>query len=301
MTTEDPGVRLRRYLLGAATAEECDATESDYFTRSDALDAVREAEDDLVERYLSGGLSTADRERFERHYLSTPAHRNRLAVIAGLRDAAAGRSQRREVRAPWWRAPFAAVRGWSPAARLAVAGALVIVTGAGVYKLALDSPAPYTVARRTLPADPSIAPQPQSGAPGASGAGAPSVPPGAAPPAAPRTVLAVSLAPILVRGAGEPASLAIASGTDIVRLELQGEAGGPSSRPARAIVTTVSGDDVWRGPAVPPGASSAAAIARVDVPAARLRADDYVVTLFAASADGRETELYRYFLRVRQP
>ncbi|MGE5814881.1 MAG: hypothetical protein ACM36C_10375, partial [Acidobacteriota bacterium] len=59
---------------------------------------------------------------------------------------------------------------------------------------------------------------------------------------------------------------------------------------ANAIVTvaTVSGDEVWRGPA-----KHDRLLAHAHVPAKTLRPDDYIVTLHAGQSEAR------YFLRIR--
>ena len=67
--------RARRYLLGEASEEECASLEQEYFERQEALERIEAAEDDLIEDYLAGQLTAADRDRFERGYLSSPQHR----------------------------------------------------------------------------------------------------------------------------------------------------------------------------------------------------------------------------------
>ena len=48
------GVMLRRYLLGQADEAESERIERDYLAREDALDAIDEVEQDLIEDYLEG-------------------------------------------------------------------------------------------------------------------------------------------------------------------------------------------------------------------------------------------------------
>ena len=79
-------------MLGTLTEPECDAIEREYFAQEDALDRVTAAEDDLIDDYLSSGLSVEEREQFERHYLSTPCHRRRVAVARAIRASASARS-----------------------------------------------------------------------------------------------------------------------------------------------------------------------------------------------------------------
>jgi hypothetical protein len=112
-------------------------------------------------------------------------------------------------------------------------------------------------------------------------------------------VLALSLSPIHVRGSDEPPRLTIATGTDVVRLHLQGEAGDQSLQRGRAIVRTVAGQEVWRGRAAGVAGPQTSALAHIDIPADRLRPDDFIVELLDVNDSGREAERYRYFFRVR--
>ena len=45
--------------------------------------------------------------------------------------------------------------------------------------------------------------------------------------------------------------------------------------------------------------SQQSALARIDIPAGRLRADDYIVELLDVETSIRQTEQYRYFFSVR--
>jgi hypothetical protein len=113
--------------------------------------------------------------------------------------------------------------------------------------------------------------------------------------------VALSISPILVRSADEPARLTIRPGTDVVRLLLQaGPADGGLFR-GRAIVRTVAGREVWRGPAAEASGPSPRELARVDIPAASLAPDDYIVQLFGSAGEGVEVERHRYFFSVREP
>jgi hypothetical protein len=118
-----------------------------------------------------------------------------------------------------------------------------------------------------------------------------------APP--PPRVFAVSLSPVAVRSASDTTAIVIPADTGIVALQLEGEAADRGMVSGRASIRTVGGDEVWQGPAtvgadLPPGV-----IARVDVPAATLPKEDYVVTLFGTGPAGPERERSRYYLRIR--
>lgn len=253
---------LRRYVLGASPDDECDAIEREYFDRADALDRMSEAEDDLIDDYLSGRLRRDERGRFERYYLSTPYHRRRVAVVRAVRNAASAAGRPTERRWP--------VTGWSTMAGLAAA--LVILVAGAAWMIASRSESGRPPAEsRDIPRGPSRPPAPaaQSAGPGeqAQPVQHPAAP---APPAAAPVIVAVWLSPILVRGAAEPAVIAIAPGVDIVRLQLEGQAGEPRLGHGRAVVRVVGGREVWRGSAEE-GRRAPDELARVDIPAVLLR------------------------------
>jgi hypothetical protein len=277
----------RRYLLGEASEEECSAIEREYFHDDDASEGIAAAEEALIDDYIAGRLEPVQRVRFERHYLAAPHHRRRVETIRQLTEAAARSVPRPEARDAGGRSPVAArvvrVRWVQP---LAVAAAVVLVAAGAVWML---RPAPDT--RQTAVQS---APAPSSALPPATGAADRPV---ATPP--PVRVVALSISPVTVRSADETPSLVIPPGTDTVALTLEGETAGTRLDRARAVVRTVAGEEVWQGPAVIASDRSSAVVARVDVPAARLRVDDYVVTLSGADPVGVDRERYRYFLRVR--
>lgn len=264
--TRDETRRLRRYVLGAATDEESAALEREYVERASALDRVAAVEDDLIDDYLLERLAQDERHMFETRYLASPRHRMRVAVVRRLHaSSSAGSRERRRATLHWWPA-------------LAVAATLVALVAAGVW---------FT---------PSIDSTPPGAAPSTPAGG--TEPRGTQPPAAPATV-ALLLSPIAVRAGGEPPTLVIPAGTEVVALLLEGEAGEPAVERGRAVVRTVAGDEVWRGPATPAAGAPPQALARLELPAGRLPPDDYIVELFDAGGSGGEVERHRYFLRVR--
>jgi anti-sigma-K factor RskA len=303
MRREHDGTQLRRYVLGALTAEERAGIEDEYFERADVLGRVCAAEEDLIDDYLSDRLASDEHERFERYYLAVPGHRTRVAVARELRTAAASSasalsaesSEHHDRVTSWWEA----IRAWPSLGQAALVAALLLLVAGGVWMLRERSE-PTTISVRTPP--PSVSPttSPEPRPPDLREPAAPS-PPDAPPPArATPVVLALSLSPIHVRGADEPARLTIPKGTDIVRLDLQGEPGQPRLERGRAIVRTVAGHEVWRGRATGVAVAQRSALVRIDIPAARLRPNDYIVELLDADVSVREAERYRYFFRVRR-
>jgi hypothetical protein len=268
---------IRRYLLGLLPEPEVEAVEEAYFGQAEVFDRVRGAEDDLIDDYVAGRLERSEAAAFEARYLSSPPLRQRVEAARALRlarpPAGASAPVTRRVR---WLGP------------LAIAAGIAIAVVAAVAILRSRAPQPTA-------APPSMAGAPTP-APGAGETGVPSPGPSGSPSATPlagRRVL-LALSPTLLRGeAGGAAEARIPPRTDFVVLRLQLQ---PSevrdATPLQASVETVEGTRVWNGAAqqVPERENLAAEVA---VPAARLPAGDYLVTLDA----GTET-LHRYFFRV---
>ncbi|HEV2668794.1 MAG TPA: hypothetical protein VG324_28005, partial [Blastocatellia bacterium] len=79
---------MTRYLLGDLPEIEQTAVEQEYFADPEKFEEVWAAENDLVDRYVRGRLSRGERELFERNYLQSPKHRERVAVARKLLEAA---------------------------------------------------------------------------------------------------------------------------------------------------------------------------------------------------------------------
>lgn len=79
---------MTRYLLGDLAETEQTAVEQEYFADPEKFEEVWATENDLVDRYVRGRLSRGERELFERNYLQSPRHRERVALARKLLEAA---------------------------------------------------------------------------------------------------------------------------------------------------------------------------------------------------------------------
>jgi len=278
MTTNARSNSLRRYLLGMSTPEIPEAIEIEYFASPDALDRMCEEEDELIDDYLSGRLASDEHNAFESHYLAAPHHRMRVAVSGRLRRAATvapeHSPQPSATRVPW----FATL---SSPAWAAGACALVLVAASAVWMIRSRSAQPSV--------DISTSPPPGSGQAVQS-----------AEPSTPRAqpiVVALSVSPTSVRGSAAPATLTIPANAEVVLLRLQGEVGEAPLNSGRAVVRTVAGGEVWRGPAA--RGDQVGTLARVEI-TIRLKPEDYIVELFGRDPGGREVQRHQYFFRVRE-
>ena len=283
--TDHDDRRLRQYLLGVLPDEQCTAVEEEYFGSEDALDRVWAVEHDLIDDYLAARLDATDREHFDRHYLATPVHQHRVATARQLRDRSASDAFAPKQTPALTPAP--SIVDWlfqRPTWAMAIA-AVVVLTAIGSAWLIRGRLMSDTGGPPTQTAIPQQPPRPETPT---------------APPALPSPVLfAVSLSPTGVRSGDNAPPITIPSGTDRVSIHLESDGARPRFTDGRATIHTVSGREVWQGAATAETAERGLALAHVDVPADRLPSDDYVVALFERETSGRETEVFRYFLRVR--
>jgi hypothetical protein len=99
------GATITRYLLGNLEEEEQDRIEQRYFTDPELLALVEATEDDLIDAYVRGELSAADRARFESHFLRSRRRRERVKTAEALLAQLPSKSSR----APVWFAFAAAL------------------------------------------------------------------------------------------------------------------------------------------------------------------------------------------------
>jgi anti-sigma factor RsiW len=67
-----------RYLMGELDPANRRQFEEAYFDDDRFFSRLLEAEEKLIQEYAAGALSTEDRERFERRFLTCPTRRHRV-------------------------------------------------------------------------------------------------------------------------------------------------------------------------------------------------------------------------------
>lgn len=108
---------IKQYLLGEATQESrLREIEERLLTDESFYEEVLASEDELIDEYLDGSLTSREREEFEAHFLCTAERRRKLKFARSLRRYVAGtaaaeasnatvetqeRSARRERSSPW--------------------------------------------------------------------------------------------------------------------------------------------------------------------------------------------------------
>ena len=275
---------LRRYLLGTLPEPEAEALEHAYFARAEALERLRGMEDDLLDDYVAGRLEADEKSAFERRYLASAPLRERVAAARALRVATAGsgiEGPRIAERPARWRVP------------LGIAAGLLLVI---LAVWSVPRRPPQSMASSVAVSEP----PPPSAAPVESPASPPPTPPPGGPLAS-RTVV-FALSPVLLRGQERTARLHVPPGTEEIELELEGDRAllPPPVSILEAVITTVEGEEVWRGEARRVrDAARPTVLASARVPARRLPPADYLLALSGRGAD--EGTLYSYFLAVGHP
>lgn len=80
---------LRQFLLGRVTDEERQRIESLFLTDAEAKERIIAAEQELIDDYLEGALTTEDQKQFHLHYGQTPEQQQKLRIARSIRKWAA--------------------------------------------------------------------------------------------------------------------------------------------------------------------------------------------------------------------
>jgi hypothetical protein len=76
----------RRFLLGEMSEDERNTFEGRFVADDELFQQIRVIEDELIESYVRGGLSPADKEKFERSFLTNERRRSRVAFTRTMLD-----------------------------------------------------------------------------------------------------------------------------------------------------------------------------------------------------------------------
>jgi len=305
-----PDPLLSRYLLDDCSDEERRQVEEQFFASDDTFARLCELEEDTLERYRRGELTSEERVRFERAYKSSP-RRDRvlfsraLETLISRADSGAGlRKPATDIASP------RRLRSWlrleSPVSRFALAAAavvLVAVAGAlGLQTRRLQSSLVTARAeaerlrleqatgrqrldeleRQTTDLTTRLTRE-RAGAANAVSS-APPIP----------LVLSFVLSPGLLRGADGPKRLIVAPTTSELRLQLDLESG-VSGTSFTAELKTSAGDVVWSQGGLRTRPIDGGAAVSLAVPAALLLAGDYELEL---RDSGRLQDPVHYYFSV---
>lgn len=257
----------KSYLLGELDTDARQRLEETLMVDERHYEELLIAEDELIDRYLSGGLDEQEQERFLQHFLITQGRRQKLDFARTFRAYAkehapqlsGAEANAKEHRSVWVRLlPLLAGR-YNPALRLGFAAAVLLLalTGSWVILKQWQQPDPT---RRVG-----------------------------------QNVLVVSLAPVLTRSGEEAKRIAITPEVTTVQLRLEPAVLGQESYSARLL--TDEGAEVFRADALR-GEGDGSVV--VTLPAELLAAGDYRLKLDGSKGDATVGAGTYYFRVARQ-
>jgi hypothetical protein len=302
--TTEQDERMTRYLLGDLPEIEQTAVEQEYFADPEKFEEVWAVENDLVDRYVRGRLSRPERDLFERNYLQSPKHRERVATARKLVEAADrlvvedGVATR--VGAPAPNRLMEMLKSLLTPRLLAPSAAFLLLLSALSWLLVERSRLNEELGKaqerlsdqerieREIAAEreqsrklkseldralETLAQRPSLTAP---------------------SILSFLLRPMLTpRGDSETQQqIIITRKTDLVRFQMKIKKG--DSRRFQATLRKVGGSQVWNQRLLKPRSG----VITVNVPADKLPVEDYILTLLATTPAGEMEEINNYAFRV---
>jgi hypothetical protein len=299
---------LVKYLLGDLTEEEQVRVENRAFADSNYLAVVEATEADLIDAYVRGELSSAERRRFEWRFLASP---QRFKKVAFARDLARVVAETKvsesapTIRLSAWQSLTALFRGWSPALRFAAGLAGVIcVVGVSWLIVANMSMRSRVAALETQGRDlqtrtQELRRQLDEEQARAASLGAqvqqqqnPAATPGA-------LVASLILLPGLSRAESRREELVLNPSAQIVHIEIQLEPRDDYPR-FRAELRTLGGEDVLIRGNLPRRRTSAGYTVPFDAPASALGAGDYELALKGILTDQSVQDVGYYYFSVQK-
>jgi hypothetical protein len=299
---------MRRYLLGALPESEQVALEQQFFADGEMLDHVWAVENELVDGYVRGQLSPAERQQFEQHYLASPGHRERVAfarTLLPMTNEPALRARSGEATESLWAKMLAMLRTPQFALSAALVVAVMLIGGAWLMnerarwqqQLAQSQAERTSKEQRARELESQIAQQHERNTQlsreleelrraAASASPSPSR----------STVFSFLLLPS-VRAGSEQQTLKLPPDATQVRLQTKIER--RDYRRYQASVRAVDGGESWQAASVKAATAKDETLVSVLIPAAKLKRGDYILTLTGVDATGTAEEIDRYFLAVR--
>jgi hypothetical protein len=309
---------IRRYLLGELTGADQTAFEQELLRDRGKFDRVWAVENEMVDSYVRGEMSRADRKRFEAHYLASPLHRERVAIAEAfltIIDEAPGETveaREKEPGVPWRRRFLNSLRSPHRVLGVILVMALLLAFGAvwsyiggarlttpiadvqkeAQTELAFLRQRERELASRNQKLEKQIADVRQSSE--SLKTELEQLRRRRQSPAS--TVLSFLLTPAPVRGEKAPPQTMIPHLTGKAQLLM--ELDDDDYANYQASLQTVEGREILRRRADKVRLGKNRAFAALPVNAGKLTKGDYILILFGQAADGGSGEIDRYFFRA---
>ncbi|MBP6821621.1 MAG: hypothetical protein KA368_08760 [Acidobacteria bacterium] len=298
-TTDNQENLMRLYLLGDLPEPEQLTLEAGFFADGNLLLQIQDTETDLVDEYVRGVLPQAERQQFELHYLTTPAHKERVAFAKELLQAANEQAlpQPIQPKESFFEKLLAGLFGpqFDVGTALATAVLLLLVGGGwmAIQKTLWQqnrNQERIAELQRIRELENQIAQQTERNAELTAELARLNERMNTKPtPTAAQTVFSFILLSG-VRGS-EQQTLNLPPGAEHVRLRIKLEA--DDFPRYRASLRPVDGGPSWT-----PSVTKTGSTISVKIPAQKLRKGDYILTLTGVNATGSTEEINRYSFRV---
>ena len=299
----------RQYLLGELSESEVAKVEEEFFEDDEAFERLNSVEDELIDAYTIGQLSSAEHKRFEQRLLLSAAQRERvkfsrtlLRIVSGAQEIESSIPPLKRT-ASWWTAPFTFLRTLKPAISFSTAALLILAILAGWWLIHRNNLSQEQQAQRTSRAPeeriqavnqnteraselPSPANQPKQQEPKQQ----------LVPSRQSNRIVTFALVEGTLRDLGESNRLIIPADAGLVRLDLTIERS--EYRTYHADLRKAEGDEIWQlsGIRLESVISGKGTIV-LTMPAGILKNGDYILTLSGA-APGRTEVVGEYSFRV---
>ncbi len=314
---------MTRYLLGELSPQEQAALEENYFSDVRIFESVLKAETKLVDRYVRGRLSAAEREKFERSYLTHPQRLERVkfaeAFVTRIDQTELARKEARNavMTVSGWQSLLEGLFGPRPVLTfsLALASLLLVVGALWLYiansglrrdlaqnqadqgaqdRRARELEQQLAAERKTLD---QLAVELRGGFPSQPDAPKTS-------PTPPTRAVPTSVSMLLTVGGvrsgetGKTPKLVIPPGVAEARLQLNMKANDYSRY--SVSLQKVSGEEIFSRPNLKPKTSKSGASFTFIVSAVKFSSGDYILTLRGVSQDGEIEDLSKSIFRVEK-
>ena len=316
MKTQVLQERIYRYLLSDLPEEEQSVLEQEFLADGSLFEQVWEAENQLIDNYVRGQLTSVEKDLFERNYLASPVHRQRLAFAENFVRAAdsvtapvtpdietARSTNRRNSLLPGRN---------SNRLRWAMAAAVLLFAASSIWLFAETrrlreqlNQARHDVAseqrikelekeleaqrkqRDELAAELAAAREEQLPPTGRDTQPNQSEQP---------SVLSFLLSPVLMRSGGEPQELKVSKDINAILLKMRVQES--DGRLFQVRLRRVDGAQIWSTSSIRARTQEKDLVVSVNIPADRIANGDYILTLSATKSANDLEEINRYFFRV---
>jgi hypothetical protein len=293
--------RQVNYLLGNLSEEEQVQVEDRALADADYLSALEATEADLIDAYVRGELSQADRRNFELRFLTSPERRRKIEFARAL-DTLTSQSTSEESPSAGRSSFMSAFWRWNPMALAAGMAVLICIAG-GAWLASENATIRSRVTaleaeRRSFDTREQTLRQ-QLGEEQARAAALAAQNRQPAEPARAPLVASLVLVPGLSRAEARVERLVLSPSAQIARIEIQLEPRDDYPR-FRAELRTRRGDEVLSRSNLVRQKSGPGFVISLDVPASALAAGDYELALKGIAGDRTSQDVGYYYFAVQR-